>query len=101
MTKLYGELKKKGVPSYAAPRLVRLMGMYVFLPSSNLIDVDANHVIRVTVNATFKQLKGDLVKKSWDPRNGEGDKLYWLNGEKYEKLDASSWSSIEAGQAKL
>ncbi|KAK5704666.1 hypothetical protein LTS12_028282, partial [Elasticomyces elasticus] len=74
MTKLYGELKKKGVPSYAAPRLVRLMGMY---------------------------LKGDLVKKSWDPRSGEGDKLYWLNGEKYEKLDASSWSSIEAGQAKL
>lgn len=65
------------------------------------VDVDANHVIRVTVNATFKQLKGDLVKKSWDPRSGEGDKLYWLNGEKYEKLDVSSWSSIEAGQAKL
>lgn len=58
-------------------------------------------MIRVTVNATFKQLKVDLVKKSWDPRSGEGDKLYWLNGNKYEKLDASSWSSIEAGQAKL
>lgn len=53
------------------------------------------------MNATFKQLKGDLVKKSWDPRSGEKDKLYWLNGNKYEKLDESSWSSIEAGQAKL
>ena len=33
MKNLYGELKKKGLPSYAAPRLVRLMGMYVYSPS--------------------------------------------------------------------
>lgn len=56
---------------------------------------------RVATNATFKQAKGDLVKKGWDPCDTNGDKLYWLNGTKYEKLDAPSWSSIENGQAKL
>ena len=51
---------------------------------------------------TFKQAKGALTKKGWDPRTDwGGDKLYWLNGTAYEKLDGASWMSIESGQAKL
>ena len=57
---------------------------------------------RVETGVTFKQAKGDLVKKGWDPRvDWQGDRLYWLNGTGYEKLDDRSWGSIEAGQAKL
>ncbi|KAE8131472.1 hypothetical protein BDV38DRAFT_275928 [Aspergillus pseudotamarii] len=83
MSNLYRELKKKGVPSYALPRLVRLTE-------------------KVATGVTFKQAKGDLAKKGWDPRGDwKGDKLYWLNGKTYEKLDDRSWSSIESGQAKL
>ncbi|KAE8417326.1 hypothetical protein BDV36DRAFT_283808 [Aspergillus pseudocaelatus] len=83
MSNLYRELKKKGVPSYALPRLVRLTE-------------------KVATGVTFKQAKGDLAKKGWDPRGDwKGDKLYWLNGKTYEKLDERSWSSIESGQAKL
>ncbi|KAE8336948.1 hypothetical protein BDV24DRAFT_154749 [Aspergillus arachidicola] len=83
MKNLYRELKKKGVPSYALPRLVRLTE-------------------KVATGVTFKQAKGDLAKKGWDPRaDWKGDKLYWLNGKTYEKLDERSWSSIESGQAKL
>ncbi|KAB8216888.1 hypothetical protein BDV33DRAFT_147492 [Aspergillus novoparasiticus] len=83
MKNLYRELKKKGVPSYALPRLVRLTE-------------------KVATGVTFKQAKGELAKKGWDPRGDwKGDKLYWLNGKTYEKLDERSWSSIESGQAKL
>ncbi|KAE8359965.1 hypothetical protein BDV27DRAFT_168191 [Aspergillus caelatus] len=83
MSNLYRELKKKGVPSYALPRLVRLTE-------------------KVATGVTFKQAKGDLAKKGWDPRGDwKGDRLYWLNGKTYEKLDERSWSSIESGQAKL
>ncbi|KAE8377634.1 hypothetical protein BDV26DRAFT_281694 [Aspergillus bertholletiae] len=83
MQNFYRELKKKGVPSYALPRLVRLTE-------------------KVATGVTFKQAKGDLAKKGWDPRGDwKGDKLYWLNGKTYEKLDERSWSSIENGQAKL
>lgn len=61
----------------------------------------ANMCSRVATSATFKQAKGDLVKKGWDPTDAKGDKLYWLNGTKYEKLDVQGWSLIESGQAKL
>ncbi|PWY84715.1 bifunctional fatty acid transporter and acyl-CoA synthetase [Aspergillus sclerotioniger CBS 115572] len=83
MVSLYSELKKKGVPSYAFPRLVRLTD-------------------KVETGVTFKQAKGALTKKGWDPRTDwGGDKLYWLNGTAYQKLDGQSWMSIESGQAKL
>lgn len=58
--------------------------------------------LRVATGVTFKQAKGDLVKKSWDPRmGGDGDGLYWLNGTKYKRLDIQSWMDIESGRAKL
>ncbi|KAE8349163.1 hypothetical protein BDV28DRAFT_141764 [Aspergillus coremiiformis] len=83
MSNLYRELKKKGVPSYALPRLVRI-------------------IEKVDTGVTFKQASDKLKEKGWDPRmDWKGDKLYWLHGTKYEKLDEPSWSSIESGQAKL
>ncbi|RDW90820.1 putative bifunctional fatty acid transporter/acyl-CoA synthetase (FAT1) [Aspergillus mulundensis] len=83
MGKLHAELKKKGVPSYAVPRLVRLTE-------------------KVATGVTFKQAKGELTKKGWNPLGDwNGDKLYWLNGTRYEKLTEPIWASIENGQAKL
>ncbi|KAJ5758698.1 hypothetical protein N7520_005854 [Penicillium odoratum] len=82
VAKLYPELKKKGVPSYAFPRLVRF-------------------VEKVSTGVTFKQAKGDLVKKGWDPRKDSAEALYWLIGTNYERLDESGWSQIETGKAKL
>jgi hypothetical protein len=83
MANLHRELKKKGVPSYAIPRLVRL-------------------IEKVATGVTFKQVKGELAKLGWDPRaQTKGDKLYWLNGPTYQKLDEQSWASIESGRAKL
>lgn len=59
-------------------------------------------IFRVATGVTFKQAKGDLVKRGWDPRDdSNGDKLYWLNGRKYERLDERSWGLIEGGKAKL
>ncbi|KAF4631963.1 hypothetical protein G7Y89_g6166 [Cudoniella acicularis] len=83
MKGLYSRLKKTGLPGYAMPRLVRITP-------------------EIEANATFKKSKGDLLKRSWIATDaGNQDKLYWLNGTSYQKLDASSWSSIEAGRAKL
>lgn len=83
MSTLYKELKKKGVPSYALPRLVRLTE-------------------KVATGVTFKQAKGDLAKKGWNPRQDcGGDILYWLDGTKYRKLEDQSWAEIESGKAKI
>ena len=58
--------------------------------------------LRIEANATFKKSKGDLQKKGWDASaGGITDKLYWLNGQKYEPLNRDSWGAIEAGRAKL
>ncbi|RFU28967.1 hypothetical protein B7463_g7362, partial [Scytalidium lignicola] len=81
MNGLYQGLKKTGLPNYAMPRLVRITQ-------------------EIESNATFKKAKGDIMKKSWKPEGSE-DKLYWLNGTKYERLEATSWGEIESGQAKL
>lgn len=83
MNRLYIALKKTGLPLYAMPRLVRITK-------------------EIEANATFKKSKGDIVKKSWNVDSGSnGDKLYWLNGNTYQKLDGPSWVAIETGKAKL
>ncbi|KAH8594927.1 putative bifunctional fatty acid transporter/acyl-CoA synthetase [Bisporella sp. PMI_857] len=83
MSVLFKALKKTGLPNYAMPRLVRITK-------------------EIEANATFKKAKGDLQKKSWDESApGNTDKLYWLNGSVYERLDRASWGSIESGKAKL
>lgn len=69
-----------------------------------------NNLRRVATGVTFKQAKGDLSKRSWDPvADVSGDTLYWLNSGKdgkskkpvYERLERSSWDEIESGRAKL
>lgn len=72
-----------------------------FKPSGLRKDL-ANRLLRVSTGVTFKQAKGDLLKKGWNPsQDAAGESLYWLNGTNYEKLEANSWSSIESGKAKL
>lgn len=57
---------------------------------------------RVATGVTFKQAKGDLAKKGWNPRKDcGGDILYWLDGTKYQKLEEQSWAEIESGKAKI
>jgi hypothetical protein len=51
---------------------------------------------------TFKQAKGDLVAKGWNPRSEhDGDKLYWLDKSKYRPLGEQDWEEIENGKAKI
>jgi hypothetical protein len=70
----------------------------------------ANKLCRVATGVTFKQAKGDLAKRSWNPESvaadATGDTLYWLNSNKsknpvYERLARDSWEEIESGRAKL
>lgn len=57
---------------------------------------------RIEANATFKKAKQELLKRSWDENEEKNtDKLYWLNGKKYERLDRVSLDSIKDGRAKL
>jgi hypothetical protein len=66
---------------------------------------------RVATGITFKQAKGDLTKRGWNPdTDWDGDTLYWLNMDpkngkaarpRYEKLDKGPWVEIESGRAKL
>jgi hypothetical protein len=57
---------------------------------------------RISTGVTFKQAKGDLLKKSWvEGENGDLDALYWLNGKRFEKLTENSWAVIVRGEAKL
>lgn len=101
-TKLYSELKAKGVPSYAFPRLVRFIEKYVLICSVSFLSSHKSNSSRVSTGVTFKQAKGDLIKKGWSPEIGIGsDALYWLNGKQYEKLEPSNWTEIEAGRAKI
>ncbi|KIM94661.1 hypothetical protein OIDMADRAFT_135626 [Oidiodendron maius Zn] len=83
MKGLYIALKKTGLPSYAMPRLVRITE-------------------EIESNATFKKAKQELLKRSWNENeDGNTDRLYWLNGTTYERLDRASWDSIKDGRAKL
>lgn len=64
--------------------------------------MDAANNNRVSTGVTFKQAKGDLLKRDWVPgKETERDALYWLNGTDYEKLEPQSWTEIETGRAKL
>jgi hypothetical protein len=57
---------------------------------------------RIEANATFKKVKQEMLKKSWDENEeGNTDKLFWLNGKAYQRLDSTSWDSIKLGRAKL
>jgi hypothetical protein len=42
-----------------------------------------------------------LKKLPWDPAQNQADSIYWLNGDRFRKIDTTAWSQIEAGKAKL
>lgn len=59
-------------------------------------------LLSIDVNATFKHDKTVMAKRSWHPEQQiTGDAVYWLNNNRYQKLDARSWSDIVAAKAKL
>lgn len=69
-----------------------------------LILLQANILIirRISTGVTFKQAKGDLLKKSWtEGESGDRDALYWLNGNRFERLTEDAWAVIVQGEAKL
>ena len=85
MAGLYGALRKRGVPEYAVPRLVRVMES-------------------IGTGVTFKQAKREIERKRWDGSDGEdGDELWWLDLGKgrYERMDGGVWRGIEMGTARL
>ena len=57
---------------------------------------------RISTGVTFKQAKGDFLKKSWtEGEGGDRDALYWLNGNRFERLTEDAWAIIAQGEAKL
>ncbi|KAI1610633.1 fatty-acyl-CoA synthase [Exophiala viscosa] len=84
MGRLFKELRGKGVPRYAVPRLVMVR--------DELVDV----------GDTFKHAKNVVKNIDWAGGDGLGRKYYLdLQDERYKRLDPENWSSIEQGRAKL
>ncbi|PGH00888.1 hypothetical protein GX51_05552 [Blastomyces parvus] len=99
---LHSALIKRGVTSYALPRLVRMTNS-------------------IAAGDTFKQAKTVMERLSWNPntvpppevKSGDEeeypapeplqyDTLYWFNPAKgYQRMDAGAWSGIERGTVKL
>lgn len=82
MAVLYDNLKKKGVPKYAFPRLALITD-------------------EIKVGDTFKHAKQFVKAVQWG--DVAGGKKYYLDvaSSKYLPLDRASWEKIEAGKAKL
>ncbi|KAM5343985.1 hypothetical protein ACJ41O_012522 [Fusarium nematophilum] len=81
--RLYQRLRSGGLTLYQVPRLIRFC---------KLIDT----------TATFKQQKGELKDRPWDPNaKDQQDSIYWLRGEEYVKMDAVGWGQIQAAKARL
>lgn len=82
MTNLASHLRK-GLPSYAVPRFVRIMK-------------------EINITATFKHQKNVLRKQAFD--NVGGDTVYWLPDERsatYVKMTKEALGSIARGEARL
>lgn len=86
MTRLFKELRSKGVPRYAVPRLVLVRG--------DLVDV----------GDTFKHAKAVVKNIAWGvPDQSGSTRQYYLDleSETFKALDSDSWSRIDSGKAKL
>ncbi|KIW73966.1 hypothetical protein PV04_02040 [Phialophora macrospora] len=87
MARLFRDLRAKGVPRYAVPRLV--------LVRNELVDV----------GDTFKHAKVVVKNIEWGTDDPSGrTRKYYLDMDKepvFRELDASSWKRIEEGKAKL
>ncbi|GAO47830.1 hypothetical protein G7K_2028-t1 [Saitoella complicata NRRL Y-17804] len=82
MSELYGHLKRKGLPEYALPRLVRIVKD------------------TMTMNASFKHDKNTLKSLGFDPEANTNlaavaDQLFWLDGSQYRGLDSAAWMRIK------
>jgi len=86
---LYENLKRKGVPAYAFPRLIAVTNELV------------------AVGDTFKHAKQVVKGIDWKPntdgKEAANGRRYWLDIDAgaYRLLDARSWERIERGLAKL
>ena len=63
---------------------------------------------RIDFGVTFKHAKEVLKARSWKPSDDgeegekEGDRLYWLDGKIYRRLDEMAWRLIfEGARARL
>lgn len=86
MTRLFKELRSKGVPRYAVPRLVLVRG--------DLVDV----------GDTFKHAKAVVKNIEWgvlDPSGATRQYYLDLESETFKPLDSDSWARIDSGKAKL
>jgi len=86
MASLFKDLRGKGVPKYAIPRLVMVR--------DELVDV----------GDTFKHAKAVVKNIDWSGADEatQGRKYYLdLDAERFKTLDRESWARIETGRAKL
>ena len=84
MASLFKDLRGKGLPRYAIPRLVMVR--------NELVDV----------GDTFKHAKNAVKNIDWSTSEGSARKYYLdVEKERYVDLDQTSWQSIEQGKAKL
>ncbi|CAH0035249.1 unnamed protein product [Clonostachys rhizophaga] len=79
---LFDRLQARGLALYQMPRLIRFRAS-------------------IDTTATFKQSSAGMKTLSWDPEENQGDKVYWLNGNKYRQIDTTSWTDIKLGKARL
>ncbi|SPO04692.1 related to acyl-CoA synthetases (AMP-forming)/AMP-acid ligases II [Cephalotrichum gorgonifer] len=80
---LYGRLRSSGLTIYQVPRLVRFRSA-------------------IETTATFKQSSTAFKALPWNPAaENQKDSIYWLNDDRYERIDLAAWSRIESGKAKL
>lgn len=83
LQELYDTVERH-LPVYAQPVFVRIQ-----------------HQVQLT--ATFKQIKGSLVKDGFDPELSGQDQLYWLNRseKQYAKLTKDTHDMIIAGKIRI
>lgn len=95
MSTLYKQLRKRGVPKYAIPRLVRIENHQYDQPVLEL-------TYRIEMNASFKHNKNVFKQMGFNPAKQDPKSvLYWLDGETYKPLGAADWEGIEKGVARL
>lgn len=95
MARLFRELRAKGVPRYAVPRLVMVR--------EGLIDVGDTfkHAKMVVKNIDWGNISGPSEKASQSGET-EGRRYYLdLEEERFKPLDADAWAKIDQGKAKL
>lgn len=95
MSGLWKKLRKRGVPTYAIPRLIRVENHQY----DSLVSL-AN--VSIEMNASFKHNKTVFKQKGFDPaKQDPGTLLFWLDGETYKPLGEADWNNIVKGAARL